>query len=173
MKTRRVWILLALLSVSMAGHVRAEFPEANRPSLRVHPLEGQIQLDGALSEPVWFAADSIAKLRMVEPREGDSPSSRTVVRVLATREALYIGVRCYDPEPERIVAFSRTRDPMLYREDYIAFVFDTFGDGRMGYIFKVNPIGARYDALVMRRGEDENSNWDTIWEAKTRIDQYG
>jgi len=141
--------------------------------LRAHLLQSKIHLDGALTEAAWFQADSIANLTMVEPKEGAPPSNRTVVRVLTTRQNLYVGVRCYDTNPSGIVAYSRTRDPLLYREDYVALVLDTFNDGRMGYIFKVNPLGARYDALVMRRGEDENSNWDTVWEAKTQIDQHG
>jgi len=43
-------------------------------------------------------------------------------------------------------------------------VLDTFRDGRSGYVFAVNPGGARYDALVNPGGETENANWDGLWE---------
>ena len=173
MRTRRIAtvFLAGCLLFLLAADAGAQ--ESRRPVLRVGHLSGKIHLDGILSEPDWFRADSISNLTMIEPRQGDIPSGRTVVRVLATRRNLYIGVRCYDPEPDKIVAFSRTRDARLYHEDYIGLVFDTFNDGRMGYLFKINPLGARYDALVMRHGEDENSNWDAIWEAKTHIDASG
>ena len=46
-------------------------------------------------------------------------------------------------------------------------------DGRSGYIFAINPNGARYDALVSEQREGENSDWDAIWEAKTSIDNDG
>lgn len=160
-------LIVLLPAVAVKGEL------SQRPVLRVGSLNGQIRLDGVLSEPEWFQADSIANLTMVEPEEGATPSWRTCVRVLADSKALYVGVRCYDPQPHQIVAFSRNRDVNLRHEDYIALVLDTFNDGRMGYIFKVNPLGARYDALVMRRGEDENSNWDTIWEAAAQIDSLG
>ena len=52
-------------------------------------------------------------------------------------------------------------------------VFDTFLDGRSGYVFAVNPSGARFDGLVVEQGEDVNSDWDEIWEAKTSIDNNG
>ena len=52
-------------------------------------------------------------------------------------------------------------------------VFDTFLDGRSGYVFAVNPSGARFDGLVIEQGEDVNSDWDEIWEAKTSIDNNG
>ena len=52
-------------------------------------------------------------------------------------------------------------------------VLDPFLDGRTGYIFAVNPGGARYDALVARRGEGEDPQWDAVWEAATSRDSEG
>ncbi len=160
---------LALLMFLLAAGLQAK----DRPVLRAGRLNNRIHLDGVLTEPVWFRADSITHLTMIEPKQGIAPSAPTSVRVLATPKGLYIGVICYDPHPEQIVAFSRGRDARLSREDYIALVFDTFNDGRTGYIFKINPAGARYDALVVGQGEDENSEWDAVWDARTHIGPYG
>jgi hypothetical protein len=44
-------------------------------------------------------------------------------------------------------------------------VLGPFRDGRSGYVFAVNPSGARYDALINPGGETENPDWDGIWEA--------
>ena len=52
-------------------------------------------------------------------------------------------------------------------------VLDTYLDGRSGYVFIVNPHGARYDALVANQGEGENAQWDAIWEAATHRDGAG
>ena len=35
--------------------------------------------------------------------------------------------------------------------------------GRTGYIFVINPNGARYDGLIENEGEGENDQWDGIW----------
>jgi hypothetical protein len=78
-----------------------------------------------------------------------------------------IGVRADDPDPTRITAFARDRDASLANEDHIKLVLDTYLDGRSGYVFMVNPNGARYDALVANQGEGENANWDAVWEART------
>ena len=126
-----------------------------------------LAVDGRLSESVWSSADSIADLTQSEPREGGTPTGRTVVRVLTTGAEILIGVRADDPEPSRIVSFARERDAVLDDEDHIKIVLDTYRDGRSGYVFAVNPNGARYDALVSERGEAENANWDAIWEAAT------
>jgi hypothetical protein len=65
------------------------------------------------------------------------------------------------------VSFSKKRDPDLDNEDHVGFVIDTFLDGRSGYVFAVNPEGARFDGLVEPGGEDVSTEWDAIWEAAT------
>ncbi|HEY8166852.1 MAG TPA: DUF5916 domain-containing protein [Gemmatimonadaceae bacterium] len=126
-----------------------------------------MRIDGRLSESVWSTADSISDLTQVEPREGARPSARTVVRILTTEDAVVIGVRADDPEPSRIVSFARQRDAILDSEDHIKIVLDTYLDGRSGYVFAVNPNGARYDALITNQGAGENATWDAVWQAAT------
>ena len=132
-----------------------------------------ISIDGLLNEPVWEKADSITNLKMVEPNEGTDPSFKTVIKILADEKNLYLGIRCYDKKPEKIISYSKIRDSRLGDEDKIKFVFDTNLDKRSGYIFAVNPTGTRYDALVSDFGEGENSNWDGVWDAATNIDSQG
>jgi hypothetical protein len=140
-----------------------------RPTLRSGVLSGGIHLDGRLTESDWTTADSIAGLTEIEPRQGATPAERTVVKVLATPDAIVIGIRCDDPDPAGIVAFARERDSDVTNEDHVRVVIDPFQNGRSGYVFAVNANGARYDALVtdagQRFGGRENANWDTIWEA--------
>ena len=136
-----------------------------RPALRSAQGRGSITLDGRLDELVWTTADSITDLVQLEPVQGGRPTGRTVVRVLARTDEIVIGVRADDPEPRRIVAFARERDASLNNEDHLKVVIDTYRDGRSGYVFAVNPNGARYDALVSNQGESENANWDAVWNA--------
>jgi hypothetical protein len=134
-------------------------------SLRAGALPPSLRLDGRLDEAVWATVDSIDGLTEVEPVVGRTPLARTVVKVLADGDRLLIGVRADDPEPSGIVAFARERDASLANEDHIKLVFDTFRDGRSGYVFAVNAHGARYDALIADQGNSENANWDAVWDA--------
>ncbi|HUQ21253.1 MAG TPA: DUF5916 domain-containing protein [Gemmatimonadaceae bacterium] len=146
----------------------------SRPKLRIDSASSNaISLDGKLDESVWSHADSISDLRQVEPTEGSLPSQRTIIKVVSTGDALVVGVRALDTEPTRIVSYTRERDASLTSEDYIKVVLDTYLDGRSGYVFSVNPNGARYDALVAEQGEDENESWDAVWEAATERDATG
>lgn len=130
-------------------------------------LRGVLHLDGRLDEPAWLQADSIDGLSQIEPVEGGAPSAKTVIRVLAAPDAIIFGIRADDADPARLVSFARERDAVLTNEDHIKLVLDTYLDGRSGYVFAINPTGARYDALVSGQGESENANWDAPWEAAT------
>ena len=138
---------------------------AARVAIRLTSVPGKLRIDGRLTEPAWNTADSIADLTQVEPHEGSAPSMRTVIRIVTTGDAIVIGIRADDPDPSRIVSYARRRDAVLDSEDHIKIVLDTYLDGRSGYVFAVNPQGARYDALVSGQGADENANWDAIWSA--------
>lgn len=159
---------------AMDGSIVPGAPGDVTPLLKAGTLTGAIRLDGRLDEPDWCLADSIADLQTIEPEEGGEPAGRTVVKVLASPTELVIGVLCRDTSPAGIVSFSKARDDSaLVLEDHILLVFDPFRDGRTGFVFAVNPNGARFDGLVTTQGEDVNSNWDAVWEAKTIRDGQG
>lgn len=144
-----------------------------RPTLRVGPIKGAIEIDGRLSEIDWRNAAAISDLTMLEPLAGGAPTGRTEIKVLANEQEIVIGVRCFDPEPARIVAFTKERDGNFDSEDHLLFVIDPFQDGRSGYVFSVNPGGARADGLVVSNGDSVDRNWDGVWEAATERDAEG
>ncbi|NJD10012.1 MAG: carbohydrate binding family 9 domain-containing protein [Gemmatimonadetes bacterium] len=145
-----------------------------RPALAIGPLSAALRLDGILDEPAWANAPAIERLTMTEPDEGGTPVAGTVVRVLADADAIVFGVLARHPDPAGIVSTSKARDPELDNQDYVKIVLDPFLDGRGGYVFAVNPGGARYDALVARTAMmGEDPQWDAVWEARTHRDADG
>jgi hypothetical protein len=168
-------LLLSCTDAALAaGPEDEEKPEAARPTLRAGVLPRDFVLSGRLSDPAWrMVSDSVANLTTIEPREGEVPTARTVIKVLANAHELVVGVRCYDPSPSGIVSYSKARDAVLDEEDHLLLVFDTFQDERSGYVFAVNPSGARFDGLVTAQGEEVNSAWDTFWDARTGRDSTG
>jgi hypothetical protein len=142
-------------------------------SARASEAAGEIRVDGHLDEAAWAAAVPIGALTMVEPREGEAPLAATEIRVLASPTQIYIGVRAFDDDPLGPVSHSKARDSELRSEDHVKILLDPFRDGQSGYVFAVNPGGARYDALVAEQGLGDNSSWDAIWEAATQRDSRG
>jgi signal transduction histidine kinase len=142
--------------------------DASPRTIRAGVLSGDVAIDGMLDEEAWKSADVATDFLQTDPVEGAQPSAPTRVRVLAAPKAIVVGIECDDGDPAGIVSFSKARDAVLASEDHVRLVFGPFLDGRSGYVFAINPGGARYDALVEPGGEDENANWDGIWEAAAR-----
>ena len=141
------------------------------PRLRVVRVDEGPEIDGQLDDPVWERATVIDRLIQAEPQQGAPISERTEIRVLSDLDNLYFGIRNYDRHPELIIAQTMLRDADLWSEDRIGIALDTFHDRRNGYLFEVNALGAKLDALI-ENGEFD-SNWDGIWYAKARIDDEG
>ncbi len=131
-----------------------------------------ITLDGNLSESEWQSAPPIGAFLQREPTEGAAPTERTEVRVLYDSQNVYIGVFCYDSEPESIIATQMSRDADLSVDDRIEILIDTFRDRRNAYYFSTNPAGALVDGLIIENGQI-NSDWNAIWNVRTRRNDDG
>jgi hypothetical protein len=126
-----------------------------------------------MDEPDWQNAPVLDNFLTTEPVEKGAPSYKTEARVLANEKMIVIGIECEDSHPDAIVRFSKLRDTDISNEDHVKLVLDPFLDGQSGYIFAVNSLSARYDALVSNRGESENKDWDAVWEARSTIHANG
>ena len=164
-------LFLAVLSWGIVGSVGASEEPAARPQARAVLVVEAPEIDGRLDEAVWEMAEPLMPLTQVIPVTGATPSQRTVVRILRTEGALYLGVRCYDDHPDQIIAREMEEDGSIEGDDRVGFFLDTFHNYRSAYFFGVNPRGSRVDALVRYR--DFEKNWDTIWQARARIDDQG
>ncbi len=148
-------------------------PPVDRPSARALRIAAAIRVDGALDEPAWAQATPIGPLVQREPTEQGPASEETEVRVLYTATTLYFGILCRDRTPSDIVSTQLTRDGEFNSDDYIVVVIDPFFDHRNGFLFAVNPAGARADGQIANNNEHITLDWDGIWEASARITPDG
>ena len=136
-------------------------------------IETPITLDGNLDDPAWQEATISLGFLQRDPQEGAESSERTEFRVLYTATTLYIGVICYDSDSQGIRATDRRRDSELRNDDILSVVLDTFHDHRNGFLFRTNPLGAQYDALITDEGASVNETWDEQWDVVTQITPAG
>ncbi|MGH7458388.1 MAG: DUF5916 domain-containing protein [Longimicrobiaceae bacterium] len=140
---------------------------------RISASEGAPVLDGRLDEAVWAAADSITGFVEVTPAPGEPSDFHTVARVLFDHQAVYVGVRAYDPEPELIAAQLTRRDNVFdSASDALAVNFDSHHDRRTAYGFGVNPAGVKSDFTIT---DDSNidDTWNAVWEVEISKDERG
>src|SRR5688572_20759725 len=159
----------ALLLIVAAGFL-VQNP-ATPASLRAHRAEAAPFIDGRLDEPSWRAADFAGNFRQYDPKEGEPATERTEVRVLYDNSSVYVGVRLYDSEPDKIVARLSRRDENP-DADRFTFYLDPLHDGRTGAAFEVSAAGAQRDVIISN-DTNRDGSWDAVWESAVSIDDQG
>ncbi|NOT62114.1 MAG: carbohydrate binding family 9 domain-containing protein [Acidobacteria bacterium] len=145
----------------------------NGASFAVGRMTGKVALDGVLDEPNWTQAPALSEILQREPKQEVRASERTEVKLLADQATLYIGVRCYDSAPEKVVGTQMRRDASLEADDRIEILLDTFHDRRNAFYFATNPAGALVDGLVIENGRQINFDWNAIWDVRVKRNHEG
>ncbi len=123
---------------------------------------------------VWFpasATDTVAPITdfiQQEPDEGALVTERTDVWVMFDRGTIYIAARCWNSEPERIVANEMKRDAFgMFGNETFAVVLDTFYDRRNGVGFVTNALGGLFDTTITDEGRTYNMDWNAVWDVRS------
>lgn len=129
-------------------------------------------IDGHLDDDVWAFSTPIKDLHEVVPIEFNPPSEDSVILVVYTRDALYIGARFYDSEPDKVSAQVLAQGDFSFGDDSFTVIVDPFNNGRSGYAFDLTAGGVRNQALFANV-TDENWQWDGIWHGAAVRDDEG
>ncbi|MBI3684424.1 MAG: carbohydrate binding family 9 domain-containing protein [Acidobacteria bacterium] len=157
-------------------------------------------MDGVMEETEWGAIEPAAGLIQQEPKEGELESERTEVRFGFDDRNLYIGIICFDSQPDNIVVTQNRRDAVLTDTDSIQILLDTFHDRQNAFVFGTSPTGIEHDGQISKAGQGRggvgqparaggqgttgggaqrggasayNLNWDGVWRVRSRITQRG
>lgn len=141
----------------------------------VHPLRIAQEMipDGRLDEPFWSNAERINGFMQEDPYPGTYPTEQTEAFIAYNDEYLFVGVRAYDHDPSKLLRLGLERDYDINSSDGIAFVLDTYNDKSSGLVFVTNTLGARWDEEFTSDGGNENSNYNTFWDAASHVDSAG
>jgi Domain of unknown function (DUF5916) len=172
LKSLYAFLLVAAFPLSADSQI----PEENAPdrrTIRATRLldDEKIEVDGRLDEAVWARALPAVDFIQVDPANGSPATEPTEVRIVFTKDAIYMGVTCYDSEPDKWLGFQRRRDEFLPADDRFMWTIDTFLDERSGYFFEMNPSGLMADSVFGINGD--NRAWDGIWNARVRHSEIG
>ena len=154
----------------------AAVPALSTPTLSIPRFADEVErprIDGRLDDPAWESAARIAGLTQVVPVAGAAPSERTEVLLAFDETSIFVGLRCFDRDPDAIRATQARRDADLDPDDRVELVFDPFFDRRNGFWFQISPAGSIGDALITKNGSSFNKQWDTIWHGRSRITAEG
>lgn len=150
----------------------AGFNEQNQEiEIKAIRCEEPINIDGVLDEEIWQNSYCIENFVQRDPVEGGEPSERTEVRLAYDDEALYVGARLFDSNPDSIEAQLGRKDADI-KSDLFGIFIDPYYDRRSGYYFGLSAGGTFLDGVMSNDDWDDDS-WDGVWEGKARIDEHG
>jgi hypothetical protein len=192
MKILQSWLIaLACLTPLLSAQ------SSDLPTARAVRVDEAVALDGVLSESFWDDINPATDFTQRDPEEGEESSERTEVRFAFDNDFLYIGILCFDSEPDLIVTTQNRRDGELRNTDSVQILLDTFGDGQLAVIFGTTPTGIEFDAQVSKAGQSRggggpprsgggggggaqrggaasmNLNWDAVWNVESQITDRG
>lgn len=149
------WVLV---SVAVSGSVRK--------TVQATRVDSPPVVDGLLSEDVWRRAKPVGDFTQFDPSEGASPTESTAVYVLYDDNALYVGVRCFDTDPQGIVGQFTRRD-RTSEADRFTVMIDSYDDQQTGFVFSTNVTGVQSDGILSQDGNVYDISWDALWKVKT------
>ena len=161
-KSRPFLLLLLLLPFFMEAQMRIY------TTVRLDGEEPDI--DGIIDETVWDAAEWAGDFTQSEPYENAPPSQETDFKILYDDNHLYVAIRAFDTEPDKIERRLGRRDHA--EGDWIAIGISSYNDKLSGFGFGVNAAGVKVDGI-----STNDSDWDDtpepVWYVKTSIDEQG
>lgn len=161
-------IVVALAAIPVAASPGLANGQSAEPTAQAARVSEPPVIDGRLSEPTWGSANAIGGFRQRDPEEGEAATEASSVRILYDEERLYIGAILQDREPANILATELRRDDELDADDTFSVLLDTFHDHRNAFVFRVNPNGTRFDAVI-RNESRVDRDWDEQWTAAAAI----
>jgi TolB-like protein len=159
-----------VLAGGIDGPPPPEFPETvardanGRTTLRAVRLERPLVFDGRLDEEVYQTVVPVSDFIQQDPDEGSLATERTEAWIFFDDDNIYVAGRCWDSQPERMIANEMRRDGPVMQNENFAVLLDTFYDRRNGYIFHANPIGGMFDGDVR---PTLNRDWNGVWDVRT------
>ena len=142
------------------------------PTVQAVQAGTAIEIDGRLQEEAWRSAPPATEFWQRDPDEGERATERTELRVLYDNNAIYVGLRMFDREPDKVTRRLSRRDDEWADADRVIVNLDPRHDHLTGASFEVTAAGVRRDAILYDDTRRDDS-WDGVWHTAVSTDAEG
>ena len=129
------------------------------------------EIDGLMNDECWNLVEWGGDFIQTQPYENKPPTQETSFKILYDDNNLYIFIRAFDKEPEKISRIMSRRDN--FRGDMVEINIDSYFDKQTAFSFSAMASGAKGDIAITRNGNNWDDSWNPIWFLKTSIDGEG
>jgi len=144
-------------------------------------VENPPKIDGQLDDPAWENVPEATDFIQYEPFNDRPASFPTKVKFIYDDNAIYIGAKLYDSNPDSILTELGIRDAdESINADHFSIDINPYNDGVNGFTFKVSASGVQTDVNRSSRGRRSfgprtrgDINWDAVWDSDVKITDEG
>ncbi|MBC2838737.1 DUF5916 domain-containing protein [Robiginitalea sp. SC105] len=147
-----------------------EVPKRSYTTTGIPPADAPV-VDGVLDEAVWERVSWDGDFIEQRPDENTPPAQQTRFKILYDAKNLYVAIRAFDTEPEKIVKRLSRRDG--FDGDWVGIFIDSYNDKRTAFGFIVSAAGVKGDVFESNNGNNEDDTWNPIWYVRTSTDTEG
>ncbi len=174
-------VIVFLLFISLQAYPAGNFLPADysqdsvpRKGATIQPVYTTARLttyrpviDGKLDDECWKTGTWAGDFHQYIPNEGAKPTYPSEFKILYDDRYLYVALRAFDGEPEKIQRIAGLRDEFV--GDMMGVNFDSYHDHRTGFEFTLNAWGQKID-LILFNPENWDFNWNAVWRVKTGLE---
>ena len=93
-------------------------------------------IDGKLDDACWDTGEWTGDYIQWIPKDGAAPTYPTYLKVLYDDKNIYVAIRAFDYEPDKISRKAGRRDELI--GDVVGICFDSYHDHRTGFEFDMS-----------------------------------
>lgn len=128
-------------------------------------------VDGLPDDECWNLVEWSGDFIQIQPEENKPPSQKTDFKILYDDNNLYVFIRAFDTEPDKISRIMSRRD--YFEGDFVEIAIDSYYDKQTAFSFSAMASGAKGDEAVTQDGNNWDSSWNPIWFLKTSFNGEG
>ena len=129
------------------------------------------EIDGHLDDDAWDVVEWEGDFVERRPDENTKPDHSTKFKIIYDQKFLYVGIRAYDSDPDKIEMRLSRRDG--FQGDWVGIFIDSYHDKRSAFGFITTAAGVKADFFSSENGNNEDESWNPIWYTKTSTDEEG
>jgi len=162
-------ILVSLILINLFSNAYSQNVEKRTYQTVFTPTAPEI--DGLMNDSCWSKVGWSGDFIQTQPYDNKPPTQQTKFKILFDDNNLYVFIRAFDTEPEKISRRISRRDN--FDGDMVSISIDSYDDQQTAFAFTAMASGAKGDEAVTQDGNNWDDSWNPVWYLKTSIDDKG
>ncbi|MAD97750.1 MAG: hydrolase [Flavobacteriaceae bacterium] len=170
----RLSTLIVFLAILISLPSKAQTQETKSLPKRIYNTNRLVKvpvIDGYVNEDAWNVVEWSSGFTEKDPDEGTPPTYDTAFKIMYDKKYLYVAIRAFDDEPDKIESRLSRRDG--FAGDRVNVIIDSYHDKRTAFVFTTTAAGVKGEELASQNGQNWDDSWNPVWWTDAKIDDKG